>query len=115
MNNMAGDKLREKRFYDLLRKRDKKAMEFLYDHYASVMYGIIVHTIRHEESAEIILTNAFLYIWKNYKEFDPDKLNVSVWIINTTRKMCSKEVIFLKFTENRNDPAVFSVLDRSKL
>ncbi len=112
---MATDKISEKRFYDLLKKRDKRAMEFLYDSYAPVMYGVIMHITRNEAAAENVLGKTFRYIWKNHREFDPDKQNVCVWIINVARKMCKEAISFHQFTQHNNETAVFSALDKSKL
>jgi len=112
---LSGDKLSQKHFYDLLRKRDKKAMELLYDHYVPVMYGIVMRIVRNEDLAEKVLTRAFRYIWKNYREFDPDKQNVCAWVINVTRRMCGEEVPFVEFTQYLNEPAVITPMDKSKL
>ncbi len=97
-SSMQADKVNEKRFYILLNKRDKKAMEFLYDQYVSVIYGVVFRIAGNEALAESLLERTFHYIWKNYKEFDPDRQNVCVWILNVARKVCGMQVGFKEFT-----------------
>ena len=110
---MTSDKATEKRFYDLLKKRDKRAMEFLYDHYAPVMYGVIIHIVRREELAEELLAKTFSYIWKNHAELDPDRMNVCVWVINVTRRMC-KGAVNLAEVRGSDGSAVYTVSDKNE-
>jgi RNA polymerase sigma-70 factor (ECF subfamily) len=75
----------EKDLVALLKSKDKRGFELLYDNYSKVLYGIILKIVHSEELAEDILQDAFVKIWKNIAAYDPSKGTLFTWILNVAR------------------------------
>jgi RNA polymerase sigma-70 factor (ECF subfamily) len=75
----------EKDLVALLKSKDKRGFELLYDNYSKVLYGIILKIVHSEELAEDILQDAFIKIWKNVAAYDPSKGTLFTWILNVAR------------------------------
>lgn len=81
----------------LLKKQEKAAFEYLYDHYSAALYGIILRIVKKDTLAEEVLQDAFLKIWKNIASYDPSKGRLFTWMLNISRnqaidKTRSKEI-----------------------
>jgi RNA polymerase sigma factor (sigma-70 family) len=80
-----------------LRAKDRSALEYLYDHYSSALYGIISRVIKKEEIAEEVLQDVFLKIWNRFDNYDASKGRLFTWMVNVARnqaidKTRSKEI-----------------------
>lgn len=87
----------EKELVILLKKQEKAALEYLYDHYSAALYGIIVRIVKKEEVAEEVMQDAFFKIWKNMNSYDPEKGRLFTWMLNISRNLAidktrSKEI-----------------------
>ena len=66
---------------DLLKQKDKNAFSLLYDKYANSFYGIILNNLNQDEkSAEYILQDAFMKIWKSIEVYDNTKEGLFAWM-----------------------------------
>jgi RNA polymerase sigma factor (sigma-70 family) len=68
-----------------LKRNERLAFEFLYDHYSGALYNIISKTLRDEEKAADVLQESFLKIWKNIASYNPEKGRLFTWIMNIAR------------------------------
>jgi RNA polymerase sigma-70 factor (ECF subfamily) len=73
------------------------ALEYLYDHYAGAVYGVINRIVKNSEIAEEILQDVFLKIWEKFDHYDSSKGKLFTWIVNIARngaidKTRSKEI-----------------------
>jgi RNA polymerase sigma factor (sigma-70 family) len=80
-----------------LKAKDRSALEYLYDHYASALYGVIFRIVKREEIAEEVLQDVFLKIWEKFENYDPAKGKLFTWLLNVARnqaidKTRSKEI-----------------------
>lgn len=80
-------KIEENELVILLKKQDKAALEYLYDHYSAALYGIILRIVKKEEVAEEVMQDAFCKIWKNIASFDPEKGRLFTWMLNISRNL----------------------------
>jgi len=64
---------------------DSKALEQLYDRYAPILYTLIKKIVTEKETAEEILSDVFVIVWKNIDLFDFKTNNVYTWLIMLTR------------------------------
>ena len=64
---------------------DSKALEILYNRYASLLYTLIKKIAVKKELAEEILTEVFVIIWKRVELFDIYSGNVYTWLITLAR------------------------------
>jgi RNA polymerase sigma-70 factor (ECF subfamily) len=69
----------------LLKSKDNKGFEFLYENYSKVLYGIVRKIVHSEELAEDVLQDAFVKIWKNIDAYDASKGTLFTWVLNVAR------------------------------
>jgi len=69
----------------LLRQQSRDAFNYLYQHYAAVLYGIINRVIYDEQTSQDVLQEVFIKIWNNINQFDPAKGRIYTWMINIAR------------------------------
>jgi RNA polymerase sigma-70 factor (ECF subfamily) len=68
-----------------LKRNERTAFDFLYDHYSGALFNIIIKTLRDEERAADVLQESFLKIWKNIASYNPEKGRLFTWILNIAR------------------------------
>src|SRR5277367_4391478 len=88
----------------LLRK-EQSALEYLYGHYSSALYGVVHRLIKNEDIAQEVLQDAFLKIWDKINSYDPAKGKLFTWMLNLTRNLAidktrSKEMSKAKKTDD---------------
>ena len=76
----------QQRFLEMMKVRDVRAMEILYDNYSSVLYGVIFWITREEKKAEDILFRTFTYIWNHFDTYDASVQNICFWMVNVARR-----------------------------
>ncbi len=70
----------EKKIVSLLKNSDKKAISLLYEHYADALYGVIKKVINDENTAQDVLQETFVKIWRYSKKYDPQKAKLFTWL-----------------------------------
>jgi len=64
---------------------DSKALEQLYDRYAPILYTLIKKIVTEKETAEEILSDVFVLVWRQIDQFDFKTNNVYTWLITLAR------------------------------
>lgn len=77
--------LSEETLIDLLKKRDRRAYNYLYDNYAGALYGVIIRIVLHKNYADEVIQDVFVKIWKYVESFNQDKGRLYTWMINIAR------------------------------
>ncbi len=72
-------------------------LEYLYDHYSSALYGVILRIVQRPDVAEEVLQDVFLKIWGKFDNYDEAKGKLFTWMVNIARnqaidKTRSKEI-----------------------
>lgn len=75
----------ESELTDLLRSKDQKAYNYLYDHYGGALYGVIFKIVNSETMAKDILQEVFVKIWKHIDKYDATKGRLFTWMLNIAR------------------------------
>lgn len=70
----------EKDIVTLLERGDKKAMNLLYDNYADSLYGVIKKVISDDDTAQDVLQESFIKIWRYSKKYDGSKAKLFTWL-----------------------------------
>ncbi|TYA84071.1 RNA polymerase sigma factor [Seonamhaeicola marinus] len=70
----------EKEIVALLQKADKKAISLLYENYADALFGVIKKVITDDETAQDVLQECFVKIWRYAKKYDPAKAKLFTWL-----------------------------------
>lgn len=78
-------KYSEEELVAALKRNERNAFEFLYDHYSGALFNIISKTLKDEEKAADVLQESFLKIWKNIASYNPEKGRLFTWIMNIAR------------------------------
>ncbi len=69
----------------LLKAKDVKAFEELYDKYSGALYNVVLRITNHTEVAQDVLQEGFLKIWRNIDTFDESKASIFTWMLNICR------------------------------
>ena len=64
---------------------DSKALEQLYDRYAPILYTLIKKIVTDKDTAEEILSEVFVTVWRQIDQFDFKSNNVYTWLITLAR------------------------------
>ncbi|MFD0989684.1 RNA polymerase sigma factor [Mariniflexile jejuense] len=70
----------EKEIVTLLERGDKKAITLLYDNYADALYGVIKKIIADDDTAQDVLQESFIKIWRYAKKYDASKAKLFTWL-----------------------------------
>ncbi|MBK6545557.1 MAG: RNA polymerase sigma factor [Saprospiraceae bacterium] len=88
-----------------LKAGDNKSFEYLYDHYAPTLFGIITRIIPKPEDAENVLQDCFIKIWKYIASYDASKGSLATWLINIARNTAidfTRSSQYLNSNKNQN-------------
>lgn len=66
-------------------QRDPHALEQLYDRYSPLLYTLLKKITKDEKTAEIILSEVFVIVWRKISLFDFKTGNVFAWLTILTR------------------------------
>ncbi|MEN3322958.1 sigma-70 family RNA polymerase sigma factor [Mariniflexile soesokkakense] len=70
----------EKEIVGLLERGDKKAITILYENYADALYGVIKKIIADDDTAQDVLQESFVKIWRYSKKYDSSKAKLFTWL-----------------------------------
>ncbi|MFA0963857.1 RNA polymerase sigma factor [Roseivirga sp. BDSF3-8] len=70
-----------------LKDKDKKALAYLYDHYADALYGVILRITREEDLAEEVLQDAFMRFWDRIGQYEKGKGTLFTWMMAIARNL----------------------------
>jgi len=64
---------------------DKNALSALYDSYSGALYGVILRMCRDENTAQDLLQETFIKIWKNANSYNSEKGKFYTWSYRIAR------------------------------
>jgi RNA polymerase sigma-70 factor (ECF subfamily) len=64
---------------------DSKALEQLYDRYTPLLYTLIKRIIPDKETAEEVLSEVFVIIWRQIDQIDFKSINIYTWMVTLAR------------------------------
>jgi len=64
---------------------DSKALEQLYDRYTPLLYTLISRIIPDKETAEEVLSEIFVIIWRQIDQIDFKNINIYTWMVTLVR------------------------------
>lgn len=86
----------EKEIVTLLQVSDKKAITLLYDNYADALFGVIKKIISDDDTAQDVLQESFVKIWRYSKKYDPSKAKLFTWLYRIAYNSAIDKVRSLK-------------------
>jgi len=95
----------EQELIALLKQRSKEAFNYLYDNYAGSLFGIIHQIVQEKETAQDILQEVFINIWKKIDSFDESKGRLFTWMLNIARNAAIDTIRSRSYQDNlKNQP-----------
>lgn len=69
-----------------LQRGESFALEYIYDHYSSSLYGIILKILHgRREIAEDVLQETLMKVWQNREQYNSVKGSIFTWMLNIAR------------------------------
>ena len=69
----------------LIRERSSEGFNILYKNYSDALYGVISRIVLNTTTAEDLLQDTFVKIWKNIESYDECKGSFFTWMLNIAR------------------------------
>ena len=89
----------------MLQQRSEKAFSYLYDNYSGALYGIIHSIITDKETANDVLQDVFVNIWRKIESYDPSKGRLFTWMLNIARNAAIDKIRSKGFRDGlKNQP-----------
>lgn len=77
---------------DLLRQRDERGMQQLFEHYGGALNHIITQVVPEKEEAEEVLHDSLMRIWDKVGDYEPDRSRLFTWMARITRNLAIDRV-----------------------
>jgi len=84
----------------LLQQRSEKAFSYLHDNYSSALYGIVHSIITDQETANDVLQEVFVTIWRKIELYDASKGRLFTWMLNIARNASIDKLRSKGFRDN---------------
>jgi len=75
----------EQELVAMLQHRNDRAFNYLYENYSGALYGIINSIVSEKETANDVLQDVFINIWRKIESYDPTKGKLFTWMLNVAR------------------------------
>jgi RNA polymerase sigma-70 factor (ECF subfamily) len=82
----------EQKLVALLQQRDEKAFGYLYDNYSGALFGIVNGIVPDKDTANDVLQNVFVNIWRKIELYDATKGRLFTWMLNIARNAAIDEL-----------------------
>ena len=105
-------KYSEQALVALLRQRDNKAYSYLYDNYAGALNGVILPIVNNEDTANDILQEVFVNVWRKIEFYDATKGRLFTWLLNIARNAAIDKVRSKSF---RNSQSTTSIPENTEM
>ncbi|AFK03812.1 RNA polymerase, sigma-24 subunit, ECF subfamily [Emticicia oligotrophica DSM 17448] len=76
----------------LLRNKDQKGFNILYNNYSGALFGVINKIVQSDDDASDLLQDTFLKIWRNIDNYDSSKGSIFTWMMNIARNLSIDKV-----------------------
>ena len=70
-----------------LARRDPEALEHLYDKHSRIIYALLVRITQHPASADELLQEVFLRVWRNASAYQTSRGALTPWLLTMARNI----------------------------
>jgi len=99
-------KYSESELVALLQQRDDRAFSYLYDNYAGALNGVILPIVNYEETANDVLQEVFVNVWKKIEFYDASKGRLFTWLLNIARNAAIDKVRSKSFRNSKSTVSI---------
>lgn len=100
-NSNTYNHISEAGLIEALQAQERQALEYLYDHYAGALLGVIGRIIKKEEMAEEILQDVFLKVWEKINSYDASKGRLFTWMVRIARNLAIDKTRSKEFSRDK--------------
>lgn len=104
--------MKYEKLIESFKDKNETAFSYIYDHYSSALFGVIIRMVEDTEKANDILQESFIKIWNNADKFDPEVARLYTWMHricrNTTLNYMNKKSERLKVVSLHSQQEVFT-------
>lgn len=75
----------EEQIIEWMREKDQRVIPLIYKKYSRALLGVVLHIVKDEETAEDVLQEALVKIWRNSDQYDASKGRLFTWLLNVAR------------------------------
>lgn len=75
-----------------LKAQDSIAFDYLYDHYSSALYGIVLLIVKKEELAHEVVHDVFIKVWNNIGQYTASRGRLFSWMFRLARNLAIDKV-----------------------
>lgn len=90
----------ESELVELLKLKNQRAYNYLYDNYSAAIYGVICKVISDTDEAADVMQEAFIKIWKHIGQYDTSKGRLFTWMIKIARNLA---IDYARSSRSRNN------------
>ena len=90
----------EEELVSLLKNKDQKGFNILYNNYSGALFGVINKIIQSDDDANDLLQDTFLKIWRNIDNYDSSKGSIFTWMMNIARNLSIDRVRSADFRDS---------------
>lgn len=83
---------------------DSDALALLFRRYAGAVYSVAYRMLNDRESAEELLNEAFVRVWRQAPSFDSRRGKFSTWLMSVARNLAIDELRSRRSRPQRSDP-----------
>ncbi len=93
----------EEQLIAALKNKNREAVGILYDKYSSLLFGIIARIVKSDETAEDLLQEVIVKIWKNIDSYDAGKAKLVTWMGNIARNLAIDKIRSKEYKNSRQN------------
>ncbi len=90
----------------LLKERNERGFNLLYDNYSNSLYGIVIKIIKDEAIAQDVIQDTFVKIWNNIERYDAQKGTLFTWMLNVGRNLAIDKIRSAEYLHNQKSESV---------
>ena len=99
-------KYSEQELVVLLNEQSNDAFNYLYDNYSGAIYTIINQIVADKDTANDVMQEVFVNIWRKIKTYDATKGRLFTWMLNIARHAAIDKVRSKAFRDNQRTQAM---------
>lgn len=74
-------KLSDSALVNQLTAGDENALSAIYDRYSAMLFGMLMRILNNKQTAEEVLQDIFLQLWRNAAKFDSSRGSLPAWLL----------------------------------
>ena len=99
-------KYSEQELVVLLNEQSNDGFNYLYDNYSGAIYTIINQIVSDKDTANDVMQEVFVNIWRKIKTYDANKGRLFTWMLNIARNAAIDKVRSKAFRDNQRTQVI---------